>query len=177
VDDKHNQFFPSFSFFNKKFKPGNRLIDLFSDRFSFHSHSLNTKKHIEKLDEIVLRASSNPSLTIVVSDISIRNYITTLILHIHSYNKPVIKTMHKAISITTTEAELFAICCGINQAVANSDVNHIVIITDFLYTTKRIFDSSVHLYQIHSAAISQELRKFFSKDPCNHIEFWDCPSK
>ena len=56
VDDKHNQFFLSFSFFNKEFKPGNRLIDLFSDYFSLHFHSSNTRKHIEKLDEIVLRA-------------------------------------------------------------------------------------------------------------------------
>jgi len=35
----------------------------------------------------------------------------------------------------------------------------------------------LHLYQIHFAAISQKLREFFSKDVCNHIEFWDCPSK
>ena len=64
-----------------------------------------------------------------------------------------------------------------NQAVANSDINHIVVITDSLHTAKRIFDSSVHPYQIHLAAISQELREFFSKDSHNHIEFWDCPSK
>jgi len=154
VDDKCNQFFLSFSFFNKEFKSGNRLIDLFSDYFSLHFHSSNTKKHIEKLDKIALRASSNPSLTIVVSDASIKNHIATLISHIHSYNKPVTKTMHKAINVTTTEAKLFAIYCGINQAIANSDVNHIVIITNSLHTVKRIFNSSVHLYQIHSAIIS-----------------------
>jgi len=109
VDNKHNEFFPSFSFFNKEFKPGNRLIDLFSDRFSFYFHSSNTKKHIKKLDEITLRASSNPSLTIVVSDASIKNHISTLISYIHFFNKPVIKTKHRAINVTTTEAELFAI--------------------------------------------------------------------
>ena len=52
VDNKHNKFFPSFSFFNKEFEPGNRLIDLFSDYFLFHFHSSNLKKHIEKLDKI-----------------------------------------------------------------------------------------------------------------------------
>jgi len=176
VDDKHNQFFLFFSFFNKEFKPRNRLIDLFSDHFSFHFHFSNTKKHIEKLDEIVLRASSNPSSTII-SDTSIKNHITTFISHIHFYNKPVVKTIYRAINITTTEAELFAIYCGINQVVTNSDVNHIVIITDSLYTPKRIFDSSVHPYQIYLAAISQELREFFSKDSHNCIEFWDFPSK
>jgi len=129
------------------------------------------------LDEIVLRASSNPSSTIIVSDTSIKNHITTSISHIHSYNKPVVKTMHRAINVTTTEAKLFMICCGINQVVANSNVNYIVIITNSLYTAKRIFNSSVHPYQIHSAAISQELREFFSKDSHNCIKFWDCLSK
>jgi len=112
-----------------------------------------------------------------VSNASIKNHVATLILHIYSYNKPVIKTLHKAINVTTTEAELFAICCGINQAVTNQDVNHIVVITDSLHTAKKIFDSSVHPYQIHSAAISQKLRKFFSRDSRNCIEFWDCLSK
>ena len=177
MDNKHNEFFPSFSFFNKEFKPGNRLIDLFSDCFSCYFHSSNTKKHIEKLDEIALRASSNSSSTIVVSDTSIKNHVATSISHIHSFNKPVIKTEHRAINITTIKAELFAIRCGINQAVANSDINHIVVVTDFLHATKRIFNSSVHPYQIHSAVISQEIREFFSKDSCNCIEFWDCPSK
>jgi len=125
----------------------------------------------------VLRALSNPSSTIVVSDTSIKNHVATSISYIHSYNKPVVKTMYRAINITTTEAELFTIHCGINKAVTNSDVNHIVIITNSLYTAKRIFNSSVHPYQIHSAAISQELREFFSKDSHNCIKSWDCPSK
>jgi len=119
VDNKCNEFFPFFSFFNKKFEPGNRLIDLFSDHFSFYLHSSNLKKHIEKLDEFAFRASSNSSSTIVVSDTSIKNHVTTSISHIHSYNKPVIKTLHRAINVITTEAEIFAIHCRINQAVTN----------------------------------------------------------
>jgi len=98
-----------------------------------------------------------------VSNASIKNHITTSISHIHSYNKPIIKTIHRAINITTTEAKLFTICCGINQAVANFNVNYIVIITNSLHTAKRIFDSSVHPYQIHSAAISQEPRDSFQR--------------
>ena len=171
MDDKHNEFFLSFSFFNKEFKPGNRLIDLFSDRFSFHFCSSNTKKHIEKLDKIALRMSSNPLSTIIVSDTSIKNHIATLISHIHSFNKPVIKTKHRAINVTTTKAELFAIQCRINQAVTNSNINHIVVVTDSLHTAKRIFNSSVHPYQIHLATISQELRELFSKDSHNCIKF------
>ena len=132
VDDKWNEFFPLFSFFNEKFKPESQLTDLFLDCFSFHSHSSCVKKHIEKLDEIVLRALSNPSLTIIVSDASIKNHVATSISHIYFFSKPVIKTIHRAINITTTEAELFTIQCGINQVVTNFNTNYIVIITDSL---------------------------------------------
>ena len=109
VDNKYNKFFPSFSFFNEKFKPENHLINLFSDGFSFYPRSSNTKKYIKKLDNITLRASFNPSSTIIVSDTSIMNHIATLISHIYSFNKSIIKTIYRTINITTTEAKLFAI--------------------------------------------------------------------
>jgi len=48
---------------------------------------------------------------------SIKNNVVTLIAHIYSYNLPVIKMIHYATNIISTEAELFAIRCGINQAV------------------------------------------------------------
>ena len=146
VNNRCNELFPSFLFFNDEFKPGNYLIDLFSDCFSFHSHSSNTNKHIEKLDDIVFRALSNSFSSIVVSDTSIKNYVATSISHIHSYDKPVIKMIHKAVNITTTEAELFAIQCSINQVVSITNVNYIVVITNFLHTAKRIFDSLSHPY-------------------------------
>jgi len=75
------------------------------------------------------------------------------------------------INVTTTKAELFTIRCGINQAIDIPNIKHIVVITDFLYATKKIFDSSLHPYQIHSTAISQELRDFFKRDSNNHINF------
>jgi len=109
VDDKQNEFFPSFSFFNEEFKPGSQLTDLFPDHFSFYSHLSCVKKHIKKLDKIALRASSNLTSTIIVSDTSIKNHVIILISYIYSFNKPVIKTIYKAINITITEAELFAI--------------------------------------------------------------------
>jgi len=75
------------------------------------------------------------------------------------------------VNITTIEAKLFEIRCRINQAVGISNVKCIVIVTDFLYGVKKIFNSLIHSYQIHSVAISQELRDFFRKDNNNHIEF------
>ena len=75
------------------------------------------------------------------------------------------------INVTTTKAELFAIRCGINQAINIPNVEHIIIITDSIYATERIFDSLPHLYQTHSAAISKELWKFFRVSINNHIDF------
>jgi len=154
VDNKHDKFFPLFSFFNKEFNSGNHIVDIFPDCFSFHPCSSKSEKHIENLEEITLRASSDLFSSIVMSDASIKNQVATSILYIHSFNKPIVKTLHRAINITTAKAELFAICCGINQAVANHNIKHIVVITNSLHITRRIFDSSTHLYQIHSAAIS-----------------------
>lgn len=73
------------------------------------------------------------------------------------------------------EAKLFAIQCGINQAIYCPDVSCIIIITDALYMSKIIFNSLTHTYQIQVIAISKNLREFFNKLPNNTIEFWDCP--
>ena len=94
---------------------------------------------------------------VVVSDITIKNQVTTSIAHIHSFNNPIIKTHHYTINIISTEAELFVIKCDINQATQMANINHIVIIMDLLHAVQRIFDSSIHPYQIQLAIISREL--------------------
>ena len=115
--------------------------------------------------------------SIVLLNISIRNNIAIFILHIHSHNKPIIKTIHHAVNVTITKAELFTIRCGINQAIGIPNAKCIIIITDFLHTAKKIFNSSTHPYQIYSAIISWELRDFFKRDSYNYINFWNCSSK
>jgi len=85
-------------------------------------------------------------------------------------------TYHQAINVSTTEAKLFAIRCGINQAISILHIKHIVVITNSLHAIMKIFDSSSHPYQIHSTAIARELREFFNKYTNNYIKFWDCHS-
>ena len=109
VDNKHNKLILSFSVFNEEFRLGNCLIDPFSNRFSFHLCSLNIKKHMEELNDTTFRVSSNMSSSIIISDTSIKNYVTISISHIHLHNKPIIKTIYRAINVTTTEAKLFTI--------------------------------------------------------------------
>ena len=58
-----------------------------------------------------------------------------------------------------TKAKLFVIICGINQASHLPNTKRIVVISDSIHMAKNFFDSSVHSYQIYSAAISYKLRK------------------
>ena len=74
-------------------------------------------------------------------------------------------------NVTTTEAELFAIRYGINQATNLNGINKIIVITDSIYVTKKNFDSSSHPFQIYIALISDEFGKFFAKSHDNIIEF------
>jgi len=80
-------------------------------------------------------SSSDPSCALVVTDASIKINVTTSITYIHVCNKPIIKTLHHTVNVTTTEAELFTIRCGINQATSISGISKIVVITDLLYAT------------------------------------------
>jgi len=118
ANNRLNGIFKSFDLFNREFSPINRLVDLFSSYISFlclDRRSISFRKsHIRKLKKVVFNTSMDPNSTIIVSDVSIKNNIMTLIAHIHTYNSPIIKTIHHITNIISTEAKLFAIRCGIN---------------------------------------------------------------
>ena len=146
MNNRFNEVFLSFDPFNKEFSPGSWLIDIFSSQFSFHlptkQSNNNFKIHIHLLDNIALKSSSDSIYTLIVSNASIKNHVATSILHIHIHNKPVIKTLHHAVNITTTEAKLSTTRCSINQATNLNGINKIIIITDSIYAAKRIFITS-----------------------------------
>ena len=95
---------------------------------------------------MVLESSSSPLIAIIASDVSIKNNVTTSIMHIHTYNKPLTKTIHHTVLVTSTEVELFTIRCSINQAMNSNDITKIIIITDSIHAAQKIFDSSVYPY-------------------------------
>ena len=173
--------FPFFSSLHQEFTPGFHLSDIFSDRFSFNlankKEKDKDKTHVQELDNMVLHISSFPNSALIVTDANIKNDITTSISHIYQANHPLIKTVHHAAFVTSLEAELFAIKCGINQAYNKEDVSKIVVITDSIHAAKIIFSSSSHPYQLHSTAILSELQQFFNKSHDNSIEFWECSSR
>ena len=170
--------FPSFSPLNSEFSLGLRIIDNFSEHISFNIQDKrkDIKLWAQELNNLVLESSSFPSVAIVVSDVSIKNNVATSIVHIHMVDKPLTKTVHHAVNVTSTEVELFAIRCGINQTLCFNNILKIIIITDSIYTAHKIFDSLAHLYQISSAAILLDLWVFFNSHVNNSIESWKCPS-
>ena len=92
---------------------------------------------------------------------SVKNNITTSISHVYIYNKPLTKTLHHAVNVMSSEAELFAIRCGINQDTNSTSISKIIVITDSIYATRMIFDPSSHPLQGHTAIILKELCTFF----------------
>ena len=143
-----NGIFLSFDSLNREFYLGNRLVDSFSDHKADCSLEESKSHYCSHLDNVILTASSNLSTLIVVSDTSIKNNVATSIAHVHSFNNLLKKILHHTINITTMKVELFAIRYGINQATQIPDISCIVIITDVLHVAKKIFNSTIHLYQI-----------------------------
>ena len=176
--NRFNKYFPSFIPLHSEFSPGLRVIDNFSDRISFNVHDKekDNKSHAYQLDDMVLESSLFPSTTIIVSDVSIKNNVATSISYMHINNKPLIKMIHHVVHITSTEAELFAIRCNINQAMNFNNVFKIIVVTNSIYVAKIFFELSVHPYQVQSAAILSNLCNFFKCHGNNSIEFWECPS-
>ena len=76
MDNKLNKVFPSFSPFNPEFLPGNTLIDIFPNCFSFYlsnrGNNQDIKSHLRHLDNITIQVLLNPYSAVVVSDASIK---------------------------------------------------------------------------------------------------------
>ena len=172
---------PSFSPLDPEFSPGHRIIDNFSNCFSFNLVNKKEKETnkicAQELNKMVLCNASLPNTALVITDASIKNDIAMFISHIHSANRPLIKTVHYTSFVTSLEAELFTIRCGINQACSLANVSKIIIVTDFIHVARKIFSSDSHPFQTHATAILKELQKFFISSDANSIKFWECPSK
>ena len=169
---------PSFSPLDPELIPGSRVIDTFQDQFSFNlsNKAKNDIARAQQLNDMTIVSSLSSHTALVVFDASIKHDIATSVSHIHMWDKPLIKTVHHVVFVTSTEAELFTIRCSLNQACNKEKISKIIVITNSIHMAKKIFDTKSHPYQIHTTAILKELRQFFSKCQENHIEFWKCPS-
>ena len=84
--------------------------------------------------------------------------------------------IYYTVHVTSTEVELFAIRCGINQATNFDNMSKIIVITNSIYAARKFFELSVYSYQVQLAAILSDLCNFFKHHGNNSIEFWECPS-
>ena len=181
IDNRFNEVFPAFDPINPELQPGNRIIDTFPNCFSFHTFSRSNnpsfKSCIQQLNALAIESSTSLSNTLVITNASVKNNVASFIAHIYIFNKPIVKTLHHTINITSSEAEFFAIRCGINHTVLSYETSKIIIVTDSIHVAKKIFDSFSHILQKQAAFILSELREFFNYHNMNTIEFWECPSK
>ena len=100
--------------------------------------------------------------------IPVSKTISLLQSYISIENKKLLtKTVYYTMNITSTEAKLFTIKCGINHTTQMQDIIHIIVIIDAILATKQIFDISIHLYQLYSITVSNNLRGFFNKNSNN----------
>jgi len=150
-------------------------MDNFSNHFSFN---LVNKKEKEKdrictqeLDKMVLHTSSLPHIALVVTDANIKNNIVTSISYMYIANHSLTKTVYHAAFVTSMEAELFTIRCGINQACIKENMSKVIVVTNSIHTAKKIFNSKSHPFQFHTVAILSELQGFFNSSHDNSIEF------
>jgi len=126
------------------------LTSDFFSHFSFYQASFKDKEskatHLCNLNNIFSNTLVDSKSIIIVSDANIRNIIIISISCIHSHLNDVEKTIHHAVNITSTKAELFVIRYGINQAIQILEATYIIIITDAIHVAQCIFDSIVYLY-------------------------------
>jgi len=176
MNNQFNEVFPSFDLLNPEFTPGVRIIDCFSNWFSFHlfskSNDQQFKSCIQQLNNLAIESSNTPSNALVVMDTSVKNNITSSITHIHVCNKPIIKMLHYAINVTSSEAEFFAIRCGINQATHLHGISKIIVVMDSIHAAKNIFNPSSHPLQKHVAFILNDLREFFYLSSREHDQIF-----
>ncbi|KXN81828.1 hypothetical protein AN958_03659 [Leucoagaricus sp. SymC.cos] len=166
--------------------PGSRLLDNFSDRFSFFDFNRSNLEelgnHSWKLDARTFSTHSSPDTAIIVTDGSVPN--NSQLQASACYQIWHNGTLLNSVTIpcgrcTSSEAELAAQHFGLYKALASfpDDVTNFVVLTDHLPSSHRLLDPSIHEGQYHSIAAANALRPWLECSSLHKIEFWYIPSK
>jgi len=127
TNNHSNEIFPSFDSLSRELSPSFYLVDTFSNHFSFHSvnwKDTNVKIACHnKLNSIYKDSLIDQNIVLIISNASVKNNITTSVSHIYRRQDIIAKTVHYAINVTSTGAELFTIKCGINHITQMQDIN------------------------------------------------------
>ena len=141
MNNRFNKVFSSFISLYSKFFPDNRVINNFSNCFSFnlfnkHKNN-NLKTHIQQFNNMVIKLSSIPSNTLIIMNISIKNNIAKSILYMYIHNNPITKTLHHMVYVTSIKAELFTIRYGINQAMSYNNISKIIVVINSIHAARK----------------------------------------
>jgi len=129
---------------------------------------------LDLLDNIYKNSLIKQGIVLIITNVSLKNNIATMISHTCKGQGIIAKMTHHTTNINSTKVELFAIRCRINHVIYLLNVNHIIVIIDAIPADGQIFDMLINLYQLHSIVILKDSKKFFNKNSNNIIEFWDC---
>jgi len=122
VDINHhlNQVLLAFDSLSKELFSGFHSVDIFSDCFFFNIIKCKDAEarpaHLNKLENVYQGFSNNPDTVFIISNTSVKNNTVTSVSHIQREHNIITKTVHHAMNVSSTEAELFAIRCSISQA-------------------------------------------------------------
>ena len=143
-----NEIFPSF---NREHSPGFCLVDTFSGHFSFYSvnqKDANIKiTHCNKFNSIYEDSLIDQNTIPIISDASVKNNVTTSVLYIHRGQDIITKTVYHLMNIMSTEAELFAIRCGINDVTQIQDIAYTLLLSQMPFQPLNVFLThlSIHI--------------------------------
>jgi len=145
-----NKVFSFFDSLNKENFSDFYLVNTFSNYFSFHSVNWKDSNilttYCNRLENIYENSLINQDIILIISDISIKNNVATLVSYIHRDQEIIAKSVHYIMNITSIEAKLFIIRYRINHTIYLQDITCITIITDTIPDTKHIFNMSIYLY-------------------------------
>ncbi|KAJ3564068.1 hypothetical protein NP233_g8532 [Leucocoprinus birnbaumii] len=156
--------------------PGNWIMDVFSDRISFHPrpNGASADEQIALLDATLLRAKGEEHSAIVACDGSILQDSTEQALaaaRVWIGDRMIKQTRQASGRATAPDAELHAIWASIGMATAIAGVDHIYVFTDHLPSAERAVDPGIHSGQWRSLEVCTRLRSWLGADPVRHVSF------
>ena len=113
-----NQVLSAFDSLNKELSLGFHLIDYFPDHFFFYIVDCKDAEvrtaYYNELKNIFKDSCQNNDTILVISDTSVKNDIAISVSHIRREHEIIKKTIHHAMNVTSTRAEIFAMRCSIS---------------------------------------------------------------
>jgi len=143
----------------------------------YYSNSESVANHIKALENAFAELLANLASVAIIADGNVKDQLTTAAIYCYKDHSDPHKVKFYATSITSSEAELMAINIGLLHTLVLPDTQNIVVITNSIHTTEKLFASHIHPFQSLTILLANNLTSFFDRDPSNQIHFWACPDK